>query len=151
MAYNTLPYRPHVSSTSNVLELIARGTCWHFDAWMFRDIEHDAFYLRTETRAGGRELIASNTYRLALGDAPRLEYAYITEGSARLSPITLQDRDILPHYSGLNAVHWRYVVPMSCRVPAGFRSRSVCMHYVRAPSIEPVAADVLNSFTYGGG
>jgi hypothetical protein len=139
--YNPLPNRPYVGKTEQVMRLIAPGHCWHFDAWLLAG--GDKLFLLVETRAGGRQLLTLNMYQW---DGGRLHYC--TEGFDDLQPVTLQDKALWPRFDELNALHWRYVYPMSLRVPPGFRSRSVALHYIRAPSLEPFDGTEVNLHQY---
>lgn len=136
--YSAIQTRPHVRVTEQVMELIGNSTCWHFDAWMMRAPDGTLF-LRVQTRAGGRDRLTEADY-VYLGG--RLQYAAVF--ASDLQPITMQDRAEWPRFAEFNELHWRHIVPMSQRVPAGYRSRSVALHYVRAPSLEPFDADVVN-------
>jgi hypothetical protein len=142
MAYSQLQYRPHVKPTEQVQGLIAPSHCWHFDAWLYE--YGGELFLLAETRAGGRDLLTRHAYQW---DGERLRYvADVPDLSA---PVTLQDKAMWPRFAELNALHHRYVLPMAARVPSGFRSRSVALHYVRAPSIAPFDPDVVNLHQYG--
>jgi hypothetical protein len=142
MAYKQLQLRPNVRDTEQVHYLIAPGHCWHFDAWLYD--AGDGLYLLTETRKGGRDLIASHAYRW---DGHTLRYvARVPDGAAL---VTMHDKALWPRFDELNRLHWLYIVPMAARVPAGFRSRSVALHYVRAPSIAPFDGTEVNLHQYG--
>lgn len=138
--------RPHVGIHSFLMELIGTGRCWHFDAWIERI--GDTYYLRTETRAGGRDVLQRNYYRLYPNTASPLHYV------PRMPPgaserITLQDRG-LPQddCDALNAIHWSHIRPMLQRRPDAYTSTSAAFHYIRAPSLEPIE-DAQNFFRYG--
>lgn len=141
MAYSTLELRPHVRPTEQVHGLIAPSHCWHFDAWLY-PLTGDALALLIETRAGGRELLTSHVYSW---DGDRLRYLALTADDLRamVQPITMQDRAYVSRFVELNNLH-AWVLPMAARVPSGYRSRSVALHYVRAPSLEPFEDDALN-------
>ena len=140
--YNALAYRPNVQPKSSVMQLIAPGTCWHFDAWLFIERHTGALILHVQTRRGGRDLLTDHMYRVENGQ-PRYA-ASVGEGD----PITLQDRAQWPRFAELNELHWRHIVPMAARVPAGFKSRSVALHYIRAPALDPFAGDEVNLHQY---
>lgn len=142
--YNELPFRPHVSTKSAVMRLIAPNHCWHFDAWLY-SAGARALALHTETRQGGRDLLTSHVY---LWDGTRLTYlaSGIDPGA---EPVTLQDKALWPRYAELNRLHWDHILPMAARVPAGFRTRSVALHYIRAPSLDPFSDDAINMHQYG--
>jgi hypothetical protein len=144
MAYNALQYRPNVKPTEQVHTLIAPGHCWHFDAWLFE--YNGGLALLTETRAGGRDLLTANAYTW---DGERLKYLNATGDELRQLPtITVQDRQYISRAGELNAMH-RRVLEMAARVPSGFRSRSVALHYVRAPSLAPFDGTEVNLHQYG--
>jgi hypothetical protein len=141
MAWNALPLRPHVKPTEQVMGLIAPSHCWHFDAWLLRD-EHNRLYLRIETRAGGRELLTSLEYMYEQG---RLRM--VPAIPAHAYPITMQDRTEQPTHRAteLDAIHRAYVLPRAwAALGANFRSRSIRLHYVRAPSLPPIGDDLAN-------
>jgi hypothetical protein len=142
MSYALLVLRPHVTLDSTVHRLIAPGTCWHFDAWLY---QHGAeLYLLVETRAGGRRELASHAYMI---DGDRIRYVpAIPEGAVA---VTMNDKALWPEFDRLNTIHWRYVLPMTNRIPAGFRGRSVALHYVRAPALEPFDGTEVNLHQYG--
>jgi hypothetical protein len=141
MSYAQLQYRPHVKPTEQVMTLIANGRCWHFDAWLYP--HNNDVLLQVQTRAGGRDVLSQHHY---IWDGERLRYtAEIPNGQFS---ITMQDRAYWSRFDELNRLHWQYIVPMSRRVPDGFRSRSVALHYVRAPSLEPFGDDALNLSQY---
>lgn len=146
MAYNALEYRPNVRPTEQVFGLIAPGHCWHFDAWLFSTGHEHMLALIVETRKGGRDLLTHNEY---VWDGRSLRYANTAPDSGPLGEVTLQDRALVSRADELNELH-RRVLAMAARVPAGFRSRSVALHYVRAPSLAPFDADVVNLHQYGG-
>lgn len=140
MAYSQLQYRVNVKPTEQVQGLIAPGHCWHFDAWLFSE-PNGALALLVETRAGGRELLTSNAYAW---DGERLRYMNAPADMLRdLPAITVQDRGYVSRFEELNRLHSK-VLDMAARVPSGFRSRSVALHYVRAPSLAPFEDDALN-------
>lgn len=144
MAYAQLQYRPNVKPTEQVQGLIARGHCWHFDAWLFE--YNGGLALLVETRAGGRDLLTSNAYAW---DGERLRYLNATGDELRqLATVTLQDKAYWPREAELNVLHLR-VLDMAARVPSGFRSRSVALHYVRAPSLAPFDGSEVNLHQYG--
>jgi hypothetical protein len=141
--WKALQYRPHVRTTEQVHGLIAHGKCWHFDAWLFE--YNGALALLAETRAGGRDVLTSHAYTWD-GDALR----YLNASGDELREhrtVTMQDRAYVSRADELNALHGR-VIAMAARVPAGFRSRSVALHYVRAPSLEPFEPDAVNMTQY---
>jgi hypothetical protein len=136
MAYAALDYRPHARGLWK--QTIANSSCWHFDAWLYA---HGAeLYLVTETRTGGRDVLARHVYRVA-PDCAALHYVPAMPEACQ--PVTL---DMLPVDTSqrLNALHWRSVYPMSQRRPNGFRYSSVSLHYIRAPSLEPFEPGVQN-------
>jgi hypothetical protein len=146
MAYAQLQYRPHVKPTEQVQALIAPGHCWHFDAWLYdagNTQRAGYLYLVTESRAGGRDLLSRNCY---VWDGEGLRYCAHVPGDLR--PVTINDKALWPREAELNRLHAR-VLEMASRVPGGFRSRSVALHYVRAPSIAPFDPDVVNLHQYG--
>lgn len=132
-----IPTRPHVRRTEQVMMLIGPSTCWHFDAWLLA-LGGELFAV-IETRAGGRELLTRNTYKVMGGG---LHYVAAIPDGAEF--ITLQDKALWPRFAELNEIHWRWIVPMTLRVPGGYRSRSVALNYVRAPSIEPFDGTEVN-------
>lgn len=146
---NELKLRPHVGVNSHLMEMIGNGRCWHFDAWLI-DVEGE-FYLLTETRAGGRDVLQRNGYRLVLGAAQPLHYVWPVPEGRR---ITLQDRDMnvsatarIAARDALNAIHWSHIRPMLQRRPDAFTSTSAQFHYIRAPSLAPLE-DAANFFRY---
>lgn len=141
MAYSALVLRPNVGTDTTVHRLIAKGICWHFDAWLFRDADNN-LYLDVQTRRGGRDALMRNVYHYAGGSLRA-----VADVPATARAITLQDRGELANYAELNALHCRYVVPMIARRPIGFRSQSVLLHYCRAPSLDPMES-ATNFFTY---
>jgi hypothetical protein len=141
--YKQLPLRPNVKPTEQLQTLIAPSHCWHFDAWLLRDAS-GALYLRIETRMGGRYLLTSHDYIVEHGRA-----RMVMGIPADARPITLQDKAEWPHTDTLNRLHRRYVLPMAARVPDGFRSRSVALHYVRAPDLAPFDGSEVNLHQYG--
>jgi hypothetical protein len=134
MAWNAIPTRPHVKPTEQVMALIAPSHCWHFDAWLYGDPQ-GALILRVETRAGGREVLTSNLYEW---DGERLRYT--TQPPDYMRPVTVNDRPMWRRARELDGLH-RRVMTMAARVPAGFRSRSVALHYVRAPDVHPITGE----------
>lgn len=135
--YRPLLLRPHVKPTEQVMGLIAPSHCWHFDAWLLRD-DQGRLYARLETRAGGRDLLTSLEYMYEAGTL-----RMVAQIPASAQPVTIQDRG--ENADELNELHGRYILPRCHgRLPAGFRSRSVRLHYVRAPSLPPFADDVTN-------
>lgn len=140
-----LELRPNVESNTFLMELIGNGRCWHFDAWLFDCA--DAYYLRTQTRAGGRDVLQTNAYKLHLGASQPLHYVWPMPGGGR--ELTLQDRG-LPQADrdALNAIHWSHIRPMLQRRPDAYTSTSAAFHYIRAPSLEPIE-DAQNFFRYG--
>jgi hypothetical protein len=138
-----LSTRPNVKVTEQVYTLISRGHCWHFDAWMMRHPVTNMLYVKTQTRAGGRDLLTEHDY---ICEGGRLRYVPSIPVGAE--PLTMMDQREWPNFDELNALHWRYVAPMAARVPAGFRSRSVALHYVRAPNVEPFGPDAVNLSQY---
>lgn len=141
MAYTGIPTRENVSATEQLMTLIAKGTCWHFDAWMLRD-DQGRLYVLVQTRAGGRKLIWEMSYTYENG-----VLRAVMEIPEQAQFITLQDKAEWPHFDELNRLHWERIVPMTRRVPDGFRSRSVALHYVRAPSLEPFTGTEINKAT----
>lgn len=141
MAHNPLVLRPYTSPSSQAGYLISKQTCWHFDAWLH--VLHNHVFLHIETRAGGRKKLTGHTY---LWTGERLQYCVQSLDAAER--VTLQDKALWPRYDELNAMHWRYVPAMAARIPDGYRSRSVALHYIRAPSLDPMA-DSPNFFRYG--
>jgi hypothetical protein len=144
MAYNGLALRPHLAKDSTWTRAIANRQCWHFDAWLLEDARLGVIYVRAEARAGGRELLWSQLY--AWSGSRLNAIIHLPDGTRE---VTLQDKALWPRYDELNALHWRHIVPMSERVPNGYRSRSVALHYVRAPSLEPLEDGVANWHRYG--
>lgn len=142
--HKQLKYRPNLTPTSTVHSMVAKGICWHFDAWLFRDTDN-SLYLDVQTRRGGRDLIARNVYRAIHGNTRLATVARVPETAQAL---TLHDRAELPWYAELNALHWRYVVPMIARRPDAFRSQSVALHYLRAPSLDPFGGAGENFHVY---
>lgn len=140
--YSPIETRPYVKPTEQVMMLIGPSSCWHFDAWLY-ETEDGAMFVLIETRAGGRDVRSVANYRIMGGGLHRV--ASIPVGARA---VTLQDKALWPRFDELNAIHWQWVHPMALRVPAGFRSRSVAIHYVRAPSIEPIDGDVVNMSHY---
>lgn len=136
--WKPIALRPHVKPSEQVMLLIAPSHCWHFDAWFLRD-SANRLYVRMETRAGGRELLTSFEYMYENG---RLRMVPLTPADARL--ITMSDRAELANAGELNHVHTKYVLAFAARVPRGFRSRSVALHYVRAPDLPPITPDMEN-------
>jgi hypothetical protein len=136
-----------VKPTEQVQSLIAPGSCWHFDAWLCEE-QNGALALLVETRKGGRDLLSSHVYAW---DGERLRYMNVSADDLRrdCQPVTMQDKALWPRYAELNRLHWDYVIPMSVRVPDGFRSRSVALHYIRAPSIAPFDGTEANMHQYG--
>lgn len=134
MAWNTIPTRPNVKATEQVLGLIAPSHCWHFDAWLYGE-PNGPLILRVETRAGGRELLTSILYRW---DGERLRAT--TQQPDYMRPVTVNDRPMWSRSAELDRLHKR-VLAMAARVPAGYRSRSVALHYVRAPDIHPITGE----------
>lgn len=131
MAWNAIPTRPNVKPTEQVMTLIAPSHCWHFDAWLYEGWDRDTLVLKTETRAGGRNLLTSALY---VWNGDSLRYTDTAPNYARAC--TLQDRALIPRAAELDALHSR-VLRMAARVPSGFRSRSVALHYVRCPDLPP--------------
>jgi len=144
---NKLELRPNVESNTFLMELIGNGRCWHFDAWIYL-INDDAFYLMTQTRAGGRDVLQTNVYKLHLGATQPLQYAWpLPDGEKRL--VTLQDRGLSGAVRDkLNAIHWSHIRPMLARRPDAYTSTSAAFHYIRAPSIDPIEG-YTNFFRYG--
>lgn len=141
-----LEHRPEVEA--QLRRAIGHRTCWHFDAWLYRrQLGHDAAWLyKVETRGGGRGLLTSAWY-LATLDTGAIAYQPLVMEPGEL--VTLQDRDLSADVAAkLDAIHWRYIYPMSCRAPSGFTSRSVRLHYIRAPSVAGVPDDVQNFWAY---
>jgi hypothetical protein len=143
MASKTMSTRPHVRSTEQVYSLISRGHCWHFDAWMLRHPASGMLYVKVQQRKGGRDLLAEHEY---IYEGGRLRY--VPRIPTECEPVTMQDQREWPQFAELNALHWRYIIPMTHRIPAGFRSRSVALHYVRAPSLAPFEGDEVNLHQY---
>lgn len=144
--YNPLPFRPYVAPNSSVMVLIAKGHCWHFDAWM-RCGSDGTLYVHIETRSGGRELLTRTLFTAMHGTLYRMGGA-VEPVIDQLEPVTLQDKALWPRYAELNEIHWRDILPLAGQPPRGFRSRSVALHYIRAPSLDPLADDVLNMHHY---
>jgi len=142
---NELELRPNVGAHSHLMEMIGNGRCWHFDAWLME--YHNAYCLLTETRAGGRDILQRNAYKLHLGAAQPLHYVWPLPHVGRL--VTLQDRG-LPQADrdALNAIHWSHIRPMLQRRPDAYTSTSAAFHYIRAPSIDPIEG-YTNFFRYG--
>lgn len=148
MTYSKMLHRPHVTQTSMVGVLITKPICWHLDVWLYRDAD-EAYWFRVETRKGGRGMpLWQVSYRTRLGEGPRLLLA-LPDG---LEPVTLQDRAIVADkalYAYLNRWHWELIVPLSRRIPSAFKSRSVALHYIRAPSYPPLDGSETNYHKYG--
>lgn len=134
MAWNAIPNRPHVKPTEQVMTLIAPSHCWHFDAWLYE--YGPDLLLRVETRAGGRDLLWSAFY---VWNGERLNYCN-TPHAANLRPVTFNDRAMWSRAAELDRLHKR-VLTMIARRPAGFRSQSVALHYVRAPDVHPITGE----------
>jgi hypothetical protein len=135
MAWNTIPTRPNVKPTEQVMGLIAPSHCWHFDAWLYEVAASDDLLLRVETRAGGRDLLTSALYRW---DGERLRYTAPQPEDQRA--VTINARHMWSRAAELGRLHKR-VLTMAARVPSGFRSRSVALHYVRAPDVHPITGE----------
>lgn len=138
---NRLDYRPFVGQTSHLMELIGSARCWHFDAWLAMD--RGTFYFIVETRHGGREPLTRHTYKVA-GELIFL----VPDAPAGAVLVTLSDRALAGLYERLNRIHWRFIVPLSHRKPDRYAGRSIAMHYVRAPSLDPLEG-IVNRFAYG--
>ncbi len=139
--YNTLKNRPFVRQNSTALQRIANKKCWHFDAWLGETSQPGMLALHVKTSAGGREQLTAMTYLILNG---RLK---VTPRNTVARLLTLDD--LSPdEYDTINALHWRTVFGMARRVPAGFRSRSVALHYIRAPSLDPIPPTVTNWSRY---
>jgi hypothetical protein len=145
-----MPYRPNGGRMVQLA--IGAGTCWHFDAWCYRDAL-GFLSLHVMTHRGGRELLTSMLYAIEPSGALR----YMGDGPIRIAgldtpnihdmAVTLQDRKLPPgSRDQLQRCHTDYVLPMCERVPPSFRSRSVWLHYCRAPDMLGVPADVVNYY-----
>lgn len=141
--YAKLDFRPHVAVTSHMITLIANLRCWHFDAWLAR--HQGTYYYIVETRAGGRDRLTQWNYMVHPGGL-----RFVPELPDRAELCTFSDRDVRGAYAHLNALHWRHIVPMSKRKPDMYRSRSIAMHYIRAPSHDPMEG-IRNHFSYTPG
>jgi hypothetical protein len=111
---------------------------------MLRHPVTGVLYVKIQTRKGGRELLTEHEYIVENG---RMRYAAAIPSEAE--PITMHDKAEWPRFDELNALHHKYVLPMAARVPDNFRSRSVALHYVRAPSLPPFEGDEVNLHQYG--
>lgn len=136
MAWSAIPTRPNVKPTEQVMGLIAPSHCWHFDAWLYEYPDSPDLLLVIETRAGGRELLVRSLYRWS---GERLRYVPASQLTDQ-RPVTVNARHMLPRSAELDRLHKR-VLTMAARVPSGFRSRSVALHYVRAPDVHPITGE----------
>lgn len=145
MPYRDLTLRPHLSTSWK--QTLGNGRCWHFDAWLLYDeADSGAMYMVIQTRKGGRDVLTQHEYSvdwLANGEAA-LSYLPDRDRMARASFVTLQDRSMRELYGRLNRLHWNTIWPMTQRRPDEFTYSSIALHYVRAPSLEPILAGTVN-------
>lgn len=118
-----LEARPWIKPTLGSWKMLTARTCWHFDAYAF--LCFGGLRLVIETRRGGNRLIKRSVYAIRHdGTLWPME-----DDAQAFGKVTLGELE--PAFRGhLNAIHWRYVVPWSERVPSWARSRSVLCHYV---------------------
>jgi hypothetical protein len=135
MAYSLIPTRPHVSLTSTVMTLIAKSICLHYDAWLFRAPATGDYYVLLQAREGGRKLLGERRYRIT----DELMERIADPIPADAYEVTLQSKEQWPDFERLNSIHHAYILPLvRGPLPSGYKSRSVALHYVQSPSLEPV-------------
>jgi hypothetical protein len=145
-----LYYRPNLAVTTDHYRRVARWTCLHFDAWIKANHEGH-YYLTIEQRAGGRlsrgKGLPPEQYRIGADGA----LYPASEGDVVALPINVMidavdgvTRDVLMN------VHREYVLPWATRMPAGFRSRSCCLHYWLVNDEPAVVEGTYNYCTRGG-
>lgn len=138
MAYKPMELRPYLRGAYR--QRAANGRCWHFDAWLFYDeADAGALYMATQTREGGRELLTAHSYIVHWRDDGDAALVYRAQIPAHANLVRITDGAMLPLYERLNRMHWSHVVPMAQRRPDAYAYSSVALHYIAAPSLDPLA------------
>lgn len=150
MAFSPMPLRPYLRGAYKARA--ANGRCWHFDAWILCDSQ-DAMtlYVIVQTRRGGRDVLTQHSYRVIGGpnNEPTLRYHDKVPQHAEAMRIT--DASFAPWYSRLNGLHWSVIRPMAMRRPDTFTYSSVALHYIAAPSLDPIPPGTQNFSPYAKG
>lgn len=147
-----LQYRPHIVPTSDSYRRIRSHKCWHFDAWLCRAGLGELFLL-TEARRGGRLIrtrpMPNDVYRVAPnGTLHPCNYGALYAGGEVLQ-VTIDALEGTARDAALT-VHRAYVMAWADRVPFGFTSRSVCLHYWPIPDSPAIAEGTMNYCVKGG-
>ena len=124
-----LPLRPNVAW--RVYDIIARQSCLHIDAWLFEE-GNGALYFVTETRRGGKALIAQRVLRATANGLIPIERG----DQAALNFSAMMPRHINGAWAARNApwlgtLHRDVLLPGFNAPVDGFTGyRSIALHYV---------------------
>lgn len=137
MTYRPVELRPNIRPDGRLGKVLLNRRCLHYDFWVMGE------YLIVQLRAGGRELVASQIWDIALcvpvDDWQDGQEAHINSrepmkraACARADALIVQPLLAEP-------------------TPYPYTCRSVCLHYWAFHKIDPITPDMLNFWKPGRG